>query len=72
MSYTVVKLTLTSKQISRIEAVVGTSNQFALLAHPQIRGIEMGSMPVYVLTPEQYKVIDPAIKEARALPAYEK
>lgn len=73
MSYAVIELVLTDEQIAEIDTVIGETNkQFALLGHPQVRGVRAGSMPVYVLTAEQYKIIDAGVKEARALPAYEK
>lgn len=71
MPYKVIELQLTDEQIAEIEATLGdTVEPFALLAHPQVRGLRSGQMPVYILTAAQYKAIDKGVIEGRAMLAW--
>lgn len=73
MPFINLELELTDEQVEVINDVLGdTEQQFALLAQPMVRGIKSGLMPLYVCTPEQYKLIDEGVREARKLEAFVK
>jgi hypothetical protein len=71
MAYKTLVLDLTEEQQRAIEAEVESAPRFGLIAQPYIRGFHAGELQVYFCTPEQYAILDAAVREARELPMFE-
>lgn len=75
MGYKRIDLKLTDEQLADIKAVVDETvdkdRPFALLAQPHVRGTQTGKLIIYVLTRQQYAVIDAAIAEAATMDKWE-
>ena len=75
MPFTKITLQLTDEQQINMRAATGDPvvNKFALLAQPFIAPhIKAGTFAVYVLTPEQFRLINIAIEQGYKLPAFQK
>jgi hypothetical protein len=72
MGFKSVELQLTDDQLAEINAAIGDNDQpFALLGHPQVRGLRSGTMLVCICTAQQYKAIDKGVIDARSMEAFQ-
>lgn len=71
MPYNTIKIALHDDQLAILDAAVNREDNFAVMAQPYIKGPRRGELLVYILTPKQFQTVQPAIIEARELPAYE-
>lgn len=70
MTFKVVRIQLTGRQVAEIEKVIGSGDgDFALLAEPDLK---QEVLKVQICTNEQFDILRPAILKAYELPPWSK